>query len=78
MRFANLVGGVKSLPSYRTPLPLAPFIPPTGEMGNCSASTGDVDLTLKVKKGILDPTCFEEHRALGQGGFGTVFAVTKK
>eukprot|EP00520_Triparma_pacifica_P006798 CAMPEP_0118658852 /NCGR_PEP_ID=MMETSP0785-20121206/14790_1 /TAXON_ID=91992 /ORGANISM="Bolidomonas pacifica, Strain CCMP 1866" /LENGTH=458 /DNA_ID=CAMNT_0006551899 /DNA_START=200 /DNA_END=1573 /DNA_ORIENTATION=+ len=47
-------------------------------MGNCSASTSDVDMTEQVKRGTLDKTCFEEHRALGQGGFGTVFAVTKK
>ena len=59
---------------HSPPHPPTLYIP----MGNCSASTSDVDKTLQVKKGTLDPTCFEEHRALGQGGFGTVFAVTKK
>ena len=81
-----------SLPNSTHPQPLGVYItfslfqrhspppPPTLyiPMGNCSASTSDVDKTLQVKKGTLDPTCFEEHRALGQGGFGTVFAVTKK
>ena len=46
-------------------------------MGNCNASIGDVDKLRQVQRGILDKTCFTEHRALGQGGFGTVLAVTK-
>lgn len=46
-------------------------------MGNCGTSIADVDKTRQVKRGILDKTCFTEHRALGQGGFGTVLAVTK-
>lgn len=45
-------------------------------MGACSSVGANVDL--KVKRGILDKGCFEEHRALGKGGFGTVLAVTKK
>jgi serine/threonine protein kinase len=46
-------------------------------MGNCG-SNGVNSFDNKVKKGILSIDCFEEHRALGKGGFGTVLAVTKK
>jgi len=47
-------------------------------MGACHSALGGSNLDLKVKKGTLDKECFEEHRALGKGGFGTVLAVTKK
>ncbi|GMI28697.1 hypothetical protein TeGR_g1658 [Tetraparma gracilis] len=47
-------------------------------MGNCASALAGGGIDEKVKKGTLDKTCFEEHRALGKGGFGTVLAVTKK
>ena len=31
-----------------------------------------------VKNGHLTQDCFEQHRMLGKGGFGTVYAVTRK
>jgi hypothetical protein len=32
----------------------------------------------EVQKGHITTDCFESHRMLGKGGFGTVLAVTRK
>ena len=43
----------------------------------CGSSVSE-DFDGIVKSGNLSPSCFDEQRALGKGGFGTVIAVCKK
>ena len=45
---------------------------------SCSSAISPASIELEVKKGNLGNAVFEEHRMIGKGGFGTVYAVTRK